>query len=185
MFSYPWSSLPGFVNLSKRLDTVQYGYILEEFGGDTTNSRAAYKKQISLDLTEGETVQDSVIRKTILGTDLFISMIREKYLPAKKDRERPAIGKIISYGNEKKIIGIIAVVTKLSRKELLTTPGVMRQIVMDMLYRHGGLTNPQIGKIMGIDYSTVSQGRSRLRNKVKNDPEISNLVEKIENLCQG
>jgi REP-associated tyrosine transposase len=102
LFSYPWSSLSGFVNLSKRLNTVKYRYILEEYGGDTTNGRAAYKKQISLDLTEGETVQNSVIGKTTLETDLFISMIREKYFPSKKDRERPAIGKIISYGNEKK-----------------------------------------------------------------------------------
>jgi len=185
VFNYRWSSLPGFVNLSKRLNTVTYDYILLEFGGDTASSRAAYKKQISLDLTEEEIIQDSIIGKTILGTDHFISMIREKYLPAKNDRERPAIGKIISYCSEKKIIEIITTETKLSREKLLTTPGVMRQIAMDMLYRYGGLTNPQIGKLMGIDYSTVSQGRSRLRSRVKKDMKISLLLEAIEKECQG
>ena len=185
LFSYRWSSLPGFANLTKRVDIVNYGYILERFGGDTAGGRAAYKKQIALDLTEGKVIPESIIGKSILGTDQFISMVREKYLPAKKDRERPAIGKILSYVGENKIIAIIADAAKVSREELLTTPGVMRQITMDMLYRHGGLTNPRIGELMGIDYSTVSQGRKRLRHRAKTDADIAMLLEKVNSLCQG
>ena len=185
LVSYRWSSLSGFTNLAKRSDFVKYRYILEEFGGDTAAGRAAYKKQIMLDLTRGEVIPDSIVGNSVLGTEHFISMVREKYLPVNKDRERPAIGKIMSYGSEKKIIGIIAGVAKVSEEELLTTPGVMRQVAMAMLYQHGGLTNPQIGKLMGIDYSTVSQGRKRLRSRVKTDMDLSVLLEEINSLCQG
>ena len=54
---------------------------------------------------------------------------------------------------------------------------------MDMLYRFGGLTNRKIGQLMGIDYSTVSQGRKRLRIRMEKNSELSALVKKIEQLC--
>ncbi len=37
-----------------------------------------------------------------------------------------------------------------------------------------------IGGMMGIDYSTVSQGRKRLREKLKKDKKLSSLMKKIE-----
>ena len=184
LFEYPWSSLPGFCNLSRRVDMITYAPILEEFGGDHKSGRAAYKKQIALDLTGDETLMDSVVGQSLLGSDTFISMVREKYLPAGKDRDRPAVGEILKYRSHEEIITSIMEVTGLSKREILTKPGVTRQIAMDMLYRYGGLTNPKIGQLMGIDYSTVSQGRKRLRNRLQKDKEIQTVMKEIESKCQ-
>ncbi|MCG2721248.1 MAG: hypothetical protein L6290_04415 [Thermodesulfovibrionales bacterium] len=43
-----------------------------------------------------------------------------------------------------------------------------------------GLTGVEIGKMLGVDYSTVSQGRKRLREKLKRDKELRALMERIE-----
>jgi chromosomal replication initiation ATPase DnaA len=51
---------------------------------------------------------------------------------------------------------------------------------MDLLYRGGGIKGVEIGKIMGVDYSTVSQGRKRLREKLSRDKKIKQLVNQIE-----
>ncbi len=51
---------------------------------------------------------------------------------------------------------------------------------MDLLYRVGGLKGSEIGKIFGVDYSTVSQGRKRLREKMKKDKKLRTLVKEIE-----
>ncbi len=51
---------------------------------------------------------------------------------------------------------------------------------MDLLYRAGGLKGVEIGKIFGVDYSTVSQGRKRLREKMKKDKKLRTLVKEIE-----
>jgi len=51
---------------------------------------------------------------------------------------------------------------------------------MDLLYRLGGLTGTEIGEMMGVDYSTVSQGRKRLREKRKRDKNLSALLGKTE-----
>jgi len=42
------------------------------------------------------------------------------------------------------------------------------------------LTGVEIGKMLGVDYSTVSQGRKRLREKLKRDKELRVLMERIE-----
>ncbi len=182
LFSYTWSSLSGFISISKRSKVITYGYVLEEFGGDNTAGRAALKNQILLDITGEEVITDSVVGQSILGSDNFICMTRKKYLPAKKDRERPAIKKIINYHSQDKILQAIEKKTGISKSTILKKPGTTRQIAMYMLYRFGGLTNPKIGKLMGIDYSTVSQGRKRLRISMEKDSELAALVKNIEQI---
>ena len=51
---------------------------------------------------------------------------------------------------------------------------------MDLLYRVGGLSGTEIGEMLGIDYSTVSQGRKRLREKLKSDKHHSQIIKRIE-----
>jgi DNA-binding NarL/FixJ family response regulator len=55
---------------------------------------------------------------------------------------------------------------------------------MEMLYRDTGLNNREIGELMALDYSTVSVGRRRLREKLFNDSELRDLVRRIEEGCQ-
>ena len=42
------------------------------------------------------------------------------------------------------------------------TRATLRQIAMGLLYKHGGLKGGEAGHVMGLDYSTVSQGRMLL-----------------------
>jgi DNA-directed RNA polymerase specialized sigma24 family protein len=51
---------------------------------------------------------------------------------------------------------------------------------MDLLYRKGGLKGIEIGKIFGVDYSTVSQGRKRLREKLQKGEGLRELLNRIE-----
>jgi len=44
----------------------------------------------------------------------------------------------------------------------------------------GGLTGTEIGERMGVDYSTVSQGRKRLRETLKRDKNLLRIIETIE-----
>ena len=41
-----------------------------------------------------------------------------------------------------------------------------------------GLKGPEIGKMMGVDYCIVSQGRKRFRERVKEDRALVSKVEK-------
>ncbi len=51
---------------------------------------------------------------------------------------------------------------------------------MDLLYRAGGLKGAEIGRLLEVDYSTVSQCRKRLRDKLKKDKKLKHIVGRIE-----
>ncbi|MEW6002907.1 MAG: hypothetical protein AB1638_09715 [Nitrospirota bacterium] len=56
----------------------------------------------------------------------------------------------------------------------------LRSVAMDLLYRIGGLKGIEIGRIFKVDYSTVSQERKRLREKMEGDKNLKGLVGRIE-----
>ena len=49
---------------------------------------------------------------------------------------------------------------------------------MDMLYRHGGMNQREIGELIGVDYSAVSVMRKRLCALEERDRNLSTKIEK-------
>jgi len=57
---------------------------------------------------------------------------------------------------------------------------------MELLYRYGRMKQPEIGTMLGIDYSAVSIGRKRVQMLMEADPEVKSLYAKIESrISQG
>ena len=54
---------------------------------------------------------------------------------------------------------------QVSREDLLQrgNRGIARPVLMELLYRYGGLNQREIGELLGIDYSSVSVGRKKLQ----------------------
>lgn len=61
--------------------------------------------------------------------------------------------------------------------------GVHRQIAMELLYRLGGLKGEEIGELMGVGYTSVSQERKRLLEQLSKDKKLEALFRRIENKC--
>jgi len=62
------------------------------------------------------------------------------------------------------------------RKEELCQRGsraAERAQLMELLYRHCDITQPEIGRLVGrVDYSAVSQARKRLQGKMAGDKHL-------------
>ena len=64
--------------------------------------------------------------------------------------------------------------------------GPPRGLLMELLYRYGGLNNRETGELMGIDYSAVGVGRKRFLRSVHKDKTVSKRMRAIERaLRQG
>jgi DNA-directed RNA polymerase specialized sigma subunit len=48
----------------------------------------------------------------------------------------------------------------------------LRQMAMELSYRYSNAKQKEIGAIFGVDYDTVSQGRARLRAKLKSSRKL-------------
>ncbi len=84
------------------------------------------------------------------------------------------------YGAKDEIIQAVIRQTDKTFETIKTEKGALRQIVMDLLYRRGGMTNPEIGKMFGVDYSAVSAERRRLRARIEKDRKVRVLLQVIE-----
>lgn len=87
-------------------------------------------------------------------------------------------GKVLRQKEE--IIEELCKETNKSFEEIKKERGLIRQIAMDLLYRVGGLSGTEIGEMMGVDYSTVSIGRKRLREKLKGDKHLFRILKRVE-----
>ena len=180
LWKYKWSSLPGYLAPKVRHDFIEYAYILEEFGGDTFLGRAAYKRQLALDLVADLSIKEKIVGQSVLGDESFSNWVKENYLEGMKDRECPSVAEVHSYATRSDILTIAGEILGIKPGKELSAKGLERSIIMDVLYRFGGLKNKQIGDFFDVDYSTVSQGRRRLRERTGKDKDTKELVEKIE-----
>jgi hypothetical protein len=178
--SYKWSSLPGYMNKREKEEFIDYEIVLEEYGGNNNKGRTAYKRRICSDISIQLDIKDKIVGQSILGQEEFIEGVIEKYLKREKDRECPSLRELQRYKAEDEIIKVIEKETGRGIEEIKAEKGSVRQIVMDLLYRVGGMKGVEIGRLMEVDYSTVSQGRKRLREKLQKDKGLRQMLYRIE-----
>jgi len=55
----------------------------------------------------------------------------------------------------------------------------LRQMAMELSYRYSNYKQKDIGAILGVDYSTVSQSRVRLKTKLKSSRNLKKQFHRI------
>jgi len=180
---FKWSSLKGYINKNNTQSFVDYQTILSEYGGDNQKGRNNYWQALQGDLSSKLEIKKQIIGNSILGNAKFVQGIKEKHLQ-KKEKEVPSVKKIHSYCTKDKVIEIVCREIGKAWEQIKSTPDSHRQILMEMLYRYTGLNNREIGELIGLDYSTVSVGRRRLREKLFDKSNLRDLVRRIERGCQ-
>ena len=180
LMNYNWSSLPGYITKGKKEKIIDYEKVLDEYGGDNAKGRKAYEKRIKEDIAQGLEIRDKIIGQSIIGGEEFIEWIKEKFIKGERDRECPPLRDLQRYRAKEEIMRVITKETGKSFEEIKAEGRNLRQIAMDILYRIGSIKGVEIGKMFRVDYSTVSQGRKRLREKMQKDKKLRELVARIE-----
>ena len=180
---FKWSSLKGYLDKENIEPFVDYKTVLAEYGGDNQKGRDIYWQTLQSDLSQKFEIKGEIVGDSILGNDSFIKKVKEEYLK-KNEKEIPSLRKIHSYCSKDKVIEIVCREIGKEFDYIKSHKGANRQILMEMLYCYAGLKGREIGKIMGLDYSTVSVGRKRLRGKMLNDINLQDSVRKIKIACQ-
>ncbi len=182
--NYHWSSYDGYLSRGKRRDFLRVEEILAHFGGDRAKGRRKYEEFVMEGMT-GEMTNPLEKGKGhgIIGAGEFIEEIRRKYLGSGTSlREVPAVRKILARVEPERIMGVVCEMFRAKREELLTKgyKGTGRGVLMEMLYRHGGMNQREIGELMGIDYSAVSVMRKKLSAQMEGDLTFLEVIKKLE-----
>ena len=186
--NYHWSSYGSYLSQGGRRGFLRVEEVLAHFGGDTPTGRRKYEAFVREGMT-GK-LPNPLERGTghgIIGASEFIEKIRGQYVRSGVgSREVPAVKRILAQVEPERIIREICEVFKVKRDELLRKgyKGVARGILMEMLYRNGGMNQREIGELMGIDYSAVSVMRKRLFAVQKEDRNLSVRIERLKKRIQ-
>jgi hypothetical protein len=181
---YPWSSYGGYLFEGRRRGFLEVGEVLAYFGGDTGRGRRSYEEFI-MEGISGKVPNplEQGRGHGIIGTGEFIKKIRVQYIQSSTEsRELPAVKKILAQVEPEKIIRVICEFFKVEKEEVLRKgyKGVARGVLMEMLYRYGGMNQREIGGLMGIDYSAVSVMRKRLSGLQGKDQRLPALINRLE-----
>lgn len=187
---YRWSSYQGYVSLRRRQPFVEYSEVLDYFGGDNARGRREYglfvKEGIEAHVTNPF---KEVVGQLILGGEEFVEHIRERFLTKDEEkRERPAVQVISRRKSPEEVIEETAGILESPSSDLLARGAMTaeRGLVMEMLYRYCGLTQVQIGELLGgLDYSTVSLNRKKFLERLKKDKRLRKKFAEITNALES
>jgi REP element-mobilizing transposase RayT len=178
---YSWSSLAGYLKSANKQPWVHYDMVLGQVGG----SRKKYGEFITDGIAHGyDTPWDRITGQVVLGQERFVDTIKNKLAAGRTMREQPAARAFAARG----AVEIVREVCKrfgVKENEITGKRSGLhrdkRAVAMEMLYRHGQLSQAAIGKILGgLDYTTVSRERKRLRDSAQQDKRLGAAMREIE-----
>jgi hypothetical protein len=182
--SYRWSSYGGYVSVRGRQTFVDYSELLDYFGGDRARGRRGYAAFVR-EGVEAHVANPfkEVVGQIILGGEEFVERIRERFLDkGVKGRERPSVPAMARRANPEHVIDEAARILGIPADGLLAKGAmtVERGLVMEALHRYCGLTQPEIGRLLGgLDYSTVSLNRRRFLERLRHDKRLRSTFAEI------
>ena len=182
--TYHWSTFPGYCYLRKRNKNIDYGWFLGTyFGEDTAKSRRRCREYVNCAIEdEIENPFEEVVHQSILGAADFVDWVRQK-LPRRGQREVPSLRKLQQDISVESIIEEVAKAGNAQVDDLRdrkTKLKDLRQIAMELSYRYSNCKQTEIGMIFGVDYSTVSQSRARLKAKLKSSHKLKKQFDLIQ-----
>jgi chromosomal replication initiation ATPase DnaA len=123
-----------------------------------------------------------VVHQSILGSHDFVDWVRQK-LPREGQREIPSLKKLQHDISVERIIREVARAGNSQSEALLdrkTKLKDLRQMAMELSYRYSNYKQKEIGAIFGVDYSTISQSRARLKTKLKSSGKLKKQFHRIQ-----
>jgi len=189
---YGWSSLPGYCFPSKRNKVLDYQWLLDVYwGGDNGKGRKEYWRYVCQGI-EGEIGNPfaEVIHQTILGTKEFVEWVREK-VSWGREREVPALRRMRRSLGIETVLGVMGSALGVEPVGILNRRAkekFIRQMAMELCYRYCSLSQRELGEKFGVDYSTISQNRCRLKRRLQGDKKMQRqfgeMEQKIESLSK-
>jgi putative transposase len=188
LLRHRFSSLPGYLSTGSRKEFVSYESVLGYMGGDTAGGRRAYREFMKQGL-EGEIENPLRLGKGngIVGESGFVSQVKTEVLKTKTSaREQPALRALSRTNSPDELINRFALQIGKDKEEICGRGknSVERAMLMEFLYRFCKITQPEIGRIVGIDYSAVSQARRRLKGTLGQDRKLKKRFDELQRRLQ-
>jgi len=182
-----YNSIAGYTNTRKREPFINYSKVLDYFGGDTEEGRRRYSQFVNKGFGEGlDNPLTSGKGTGIVGSESFVKKIRKTFLEKttqNSKREQPQLKEVKKKFNPEELFKHFCRIAEVDRDQVCSKGKntTDRAILMEMLYRYCKITQPEIGLLVGgIDYSSVSYARKRLRQKLEKNSDLKKRFDMVD-----
>lgn len=172
---FGWSSLPGHLGRYPRYPYVDHSRLLANFGGDTPQGRERYGRHLMGNLDQACDLTPHTRGQAILGDKDFLDNVTERAMTFQSSNQHKPLPI-----DPEHVLLVLEQFWQSPRSTFLTTPSSRRMVAIDFLYRHCRMTNPAIGDLFELHYSTVSSLRNRLISLRQSDKLLDGEVLTIE-----
>lgn len=181
LWLYRWSSLGGYVSARRRESWVHYDTVLAEVG----ESRQRYGRFVQDGLEQGVPVPWKAVREqVVLGDDRSWAAACEHRTDSAGAPQGDTPGRSASRLKPARITAEVADYFNLPPARLQRKRGRCRDqrgLLMELMYRHAGMTQQAIGaQLGGLDYTAVSHERRRVRERMAENPRLASDWRAIE-----
>jgi putative transposase len=188
LWRYSWSSLPGYVSAQRQIPWVTYEDVLFHCSG----SRRKYGRFVQDGLETGYATPWKELKgQVVLGDEAFWKFVKsrsEQLVVPTTAREQPSL-KILEKLTPAEIVSRVAEYFGLEPRRLERKRSGRRDeraILMELIYRHGRITQREVGEHLGgMDYTAVSHERRRLRERLQSNEALAKVYEDLERRLTG
>jgi REP element-mobilizing transposase RayT len=159
---FSWSSYQYYIGKKKRPEWLTVDFILCYFDNDNLQARKRYQEFVNARINiKSESPLEKTVASTILGSDTFIELIKDKYLDRKKkDRNLPALKELMKSPN-------IAETYKEVEAFCNSNASLTKKITLYLFHKYRDKPLKEIGTYFGIGESAVSESsRHTKRNQI-------------------
>lgn len=175
---YPWSSFLDYVGAKKRpvIEKLNLEFILNQFSNRLNQARKEYKKFV-MENIEMESPFKNAFKGVVIGSESFIEEIKNRMKSQGENREIGETKFLEFYGVED-ILRKISIHFGIKKEEIFKKRrgNVYRSLALYLLKEYTPLSLKEIGNLFEMDYTAVSQGVKRFKERIEKDRGISNLL---------
>jgi len=185
---YPWSSYGSYIGRSKALDFVDYGPVLAQMAGGKNEKRKRYREFVESGLAETDEEFREAMKASrhCIGGEDFRNRVGRLYesLVAKSDHpEDVTFRRQTERIPVDRILEILELELGTSREAICRRhrDSTVRPIASRMLCKYGGLTQREVGRILGLRTGTgISLQLRKLTGLMATDTRLKRIVERVE-----
>jgi len=182
---YAWSSYPDYIDGKGRYPFLAVGDVLDVFHADRRTAQSSYRSFVEKALAASlANPLEKGKAHGIVGEKDFLQKVKISLIPAQgnQGREVPQARRLTRQTQPQRIIHVVSSLYGMTEEEILNRKnrGEARQVLMELLYRYGGMNGREIGEMLGVDYSTVSISRKRLSDKMEHDRKLEDRFRELE-----
>ena len=187
---YRWSSYPGYIDVKRRLEFVEYSPVSALMGGDPKRWPGLYRRYVEdgLDVADREFLDAYRVSPRCIGGGHFVSRVDEMYHEITGKYTSPedvTFRRVVEPLDSESVFSVIVDVFKIEKSDLLNQRRdyPLRGIAALLLLKYCGLTQRQIAGLLKIrSGSTVSKQIALSRKLIAEDEEWNRPVRKCKRI---